>query len=132
MVLAGFWLAWRPLQELVARQSTLEPADRAADRIQAQPRERREEALRITYTGYGMNAVGTYDIGVLLRDWGATDHDDDLIAKTGAARVAAEAREGATAALGEMLVWQARMLENFDFLYDKPFLAAAKRADSLN
>jgi ATP-binding cassette subfamily B protein len=35
VVLAGFWLAWRPLQELVSRQSTLEPADRAADRIQA-------------------------------------------------------------------------------------------------
>jgi len=34
MVLAGFWLAWRPLQELAARRSTLEPAHRAADRIQ--------------------------------------------------------------------------------------------------
>jgi len=35
VVLAGFWIAWRPLQELAARRSTLEPADRAADRIRA-------------------------------------------------------------------------------------------------
>ncbi len=35
VVLAGFWIAWRPLQELAARRTTLEPADRATNRIQA-------------------------------------------------------------------------------------------------
>ncbi len=35
VVLAGFWIAWRPLQELAARGATLEPVDQAADRIQS-------------------------------------------------------------------------------------------------
>jgi ABC-type multidrug transport system fused ATPase/permease subunit len=33
VVLAGFWIAWRPLQELATRQMSLEPAERAANRI---------------------------------------------------------------------------------------------------
>lgn len=35
VVLAGFWIAWRPLQELAAGRVSLEPAGQAADRIQA-------------------------------------------------------------------------------------------------